>query len=79
VQGSNDPEDAGPTGLGAVLDRVGEVAVVAARESSFPGSLLVVIALFLIVQDRIDRRDPKLALAPTHRESALGFSDDGGD
>jgi hypothetical protein len=73
------PGDDGPTGFAAVLERIVEVAVVAAKESSFPGSLLVVIALFLIVQDRIDRKDPKLALAPAHREAALGFDDDGGE
>jgi hypothetical protein len=69
----------GPTGLAAALELLTEVAAVAAKESSFPGSLLLVIALFLIAQDRIDRKDPKLALAPTHRESALGFSEDGGE
>lgn len=73
------PAEPGPTGLAAALAVLIEVAAVAAKESSFPGSLLLVIALFLIAQDRIDRKDPKLALAPTHRESALGFSNDGGE
>ena len=76
--GQGGPADPGPTGWGAVFEFLAKVVAVAAKESSFPGSLLLIIALFLIAQDRIDRKDPKLALAPTHRESALAFSDDGG-
>jgi hypothetical protein len=76
--GQGGAADSGPTGWGAVFEFLAKVVAVAAKESSFPGSLLLIIALFLIAQDRIDRKDPKLALAPTHRESALTFSDDGG-
>jgi hypothetical protein len=33
----------------------------------------VLLLLFLLLQDRIDRRDPKLALAPEHGEPDLPF------
>lgn len=48
-----------------VIDRV------AAR--AFPLGLLAAVALFLLVQSRIDRRDPKLAASPMTDE-VLGFS-----
>ena len=33
-------------------------------EAAFPLGLLALVGAFLLVQHRIDRRDPKLALAP---------------
>ena len=39
--------------------------------------LLALVVAFLIVQDRIDRRDPRLALARVHPESDLLFEDVG--
>ncbi len=50
------------------------LAIVTAKGSAFPLGLLVLVLLFLLVQDRIDRKDPKLALAPVHAEPDLGFS-----
>jgi hypothetical protein len=44
----------------------------AVETAAFPLLLLLVVILFLIIQDRIDRRDPKLALAPI-RSEALTF------
>jgi hypothetical protein len=41
--------------------------------AAFPLLLLLLIAGFLIAQHRIDRKDPKLALAPVHRELDLAF------
>jgi len=38
-----------------------------ARASVLPTGLLVVVMLFVIVQNRIDRNDPKLALAPVNQ------------
>jgi hypothetical protein len=35
-----------------------------ARTLAFPIVLIVLVIGFVLVQDRIDRRDPKLALAP---------------
>ncbi|MBK5306542.1 MAG: Ig-like domain repeat protein [Frankiaceae bacterium] len=38
-----------------------------------PLALFVVVLLFLLVQNRIDRRDPKLAIAPSTAEPELTF------
>jgi hypothetical protein len=35
-----------------------------ARTLAFPILLIILVIGFVLVQDRIDRRDPKLALAP---------------
>jgi hypothetical protein len=43
------------------------------QRTAFPLILLIVAALFLLVQDRIDRRDPKLAHAPLHARPDLPF------
>jgi hypothetical protein len=49
------------------------IAGVAATNGG-PPLLLVLLAIgFLAVQDRIDRNDPKLALAPVHRHQRLAF------
>src|SRR5436190_969917 len=45
------------------------------RRPTFPTGLLVFVVLFLMVQDRIDRRDPKLALAPVYAEPDMGFGE----
>jgi hypothetical protein len=42
-------------------------------EAAFPMAVLVVVGSFLSVQNRIDRSDPKLALAPVYAESDLPF------
>lgn len=55
------------------LASVSEVAVRVAEKASFPLLLLVVMVLFLVVQNRIDRNDPKLALAPVHSEPDVPF------
>ena len=47
--------------------------------SSFPILLVLVVVAFLIVQDRIDRKDPKLALAPVYAEPDLPFAPPGGE
>jgi hypothetical protein len=39
-------------------------AIEAARLIAFPLALALAVAAFLLVQDRLDRRDPKLRLAP---------------
>jgi hypothetical protein len=38
-----------------------------------PLALFVIVLLFLLVQNRIDRRDPKLAAAPVTAEPELTF------
>jgi hypothetical protein len=51
-------------------------AVEVARKPQIPLLLLVLVAAFLAVQDWIDRRDPKLALAAaSQREAEITFPD----
>jgi len=47
-----------------LLDRVAEGLADAAKRFAFPLAVAALVAAFLIVQGRIDRRDPKLAAAP---------------
>jgi hypothetical protein len=51
----------GPEGI---LDRIGGGLTDAARRFAIPLAVAALVAAFLIVQGRIDRRDPKLAAAP---------------
>jgi hypothetical protein len=44
-----------------------------AVHGGFPLGVLLLLLLFLLLQDRIDRRDPKLALAPEHGEPDVRF------
>jgi hypothetical protein len=43
------------------------------RHGGFPLAALLLLGLFLLLQDRVDRRDPKLALAPEYPEPDLLF------
>ncbi|HWH30939.1 MAG TPA: hypothetical protein VNU26_18615, partial [Mycobacteriales bacterium] len=43
------------------------------RRPTLPIALLLVVGLFLLVQNRIDRRDPKLAGADVDEEPELEF------
>lgn len=47
-----------------LFDRIGAVAIQAAKALAFPLALALIVLLFVMVQNRIDRKDPKLALAP---------------
>jgi hypothetical protein len=49
-------------------DRVGEAVHVVAQSLGVVLALLAVAAGFVMVQNRLDRRDPKLALAPVETE-----------
>jgi hypothetical protein len=42
-------------------------------KSVFPGSLILIVVAFLSIQNRMDRNDPKLALAPVHADAELEF------
>jgi hypothetical protein len=44
-----------------------------AEHSAFPVALLLVVAAFMALQNRIDRNDPKLALAPVFADPELDF------
>jgi hypothetical protein len=57
----------------AETGKLQRIAVQVLAKSGFPLLLLLVIAIFLIVQDRIDRKDPKLALAPVYADPNLAF------
>ena len=48
-------------------------ATVAAPQTAFPMALLLMVVAFLAIQNRIDRNDPKLALAPVYADRHLGF------
>jgi hypothetical protein len=39
-----------------------------AQSATFPLFLFLIAAMFLLIQDRIDRNDPKLAAAPIRAE-----------
>jgi len=47
-----------------LFDRIGSLAIEAAEALAFPLALAVIVLLFVAIQNRIDRKDPKLALAP---------------
>jgi type VI protein secretion system component VasF len=57
-----------PTDVAAAVQSaaatVGSIARRVPPEAAFPLGLLALLGAFLLVQHRIDRRDPKLALAP---------------
>jgi hypothetical protein len=59
--------------VGDVPSVIGQVAVKSLEKPQFPLVLLVVVAAFLLIQNRIDRKDPKLANAPVDAEPLLGF------
>jgi hypothetical protein len=50
------------------VQQVGETAVAVAHDGQFPLALVGVVAAFLFLQGRLDRRDPKLALARVREE-----------
>ena len=65
----------GLDGLREVLKRIAQVAAEVGKRSAFPTGLLFLVVAFLTLQNRIDRRDPKLALAPVHPTPDLPFGD----
>ncbi len=75
------PVPPSPQGLRELLEKIAKVAVEVGKRSAFPSSLLMLVLGFLSVQNRIDRRDPKLALAPVYPTPELPFSPpaEGGD
>lgn len=61
----------------SVVERAAEIVTTtvttAAKTSSVPATFVAMIFFFLVVQDRIDRNDPKLARAPLAPEPELVF------
>ena len=62
------PLQGSPTSVAEVVSAVGETALAVVEDGQFPLALVAVVAGFLAVQGRLDRRDPKLALARVHQE-----------
>ncbi len=66
-----------PEGIQPAVRRGIEVAVLttelAARTTAFPSAFIVALGVFVVLQHRIDRADPKLARAPSHPEPDLRF------
>lgn len=66
----------------AALDQVSSVvkpgaAATVATTFGFPLALMILVLLFLLVQSRLDHRDPKLRAAPQHAaELMLPFEDE---
>lgn len=50
-----------------IADGIGE----AARQAGFPLALAALVVAFLMIQDRVDRKDPKLALAPREPDDVV--------
>jgi large repetitive protein len=66
--------DPGPPAPPAgIITQAGRVVTEASRRAAFPLLLLGLVFLFLVIQNRIDRRDPKLAEAPVHAGDELEF------
>jgi hypothetical protein len=65
-------------GLGELIERIARVAAEVGKRSAFPIGLLGLVLGFLSIQNRIDRRDPKLALAPVYPTPDLPFDDQPG-
>lgn len=58
-----------------LADRLAQAALDAAKAFTFPAILIGLIVGFILVQNRIDRRDPKLAYAPVSSDQDfLSFS-----
>lgn len=59
------------SGLAGVIQQIGRVAAEAVQQAAFPLLLTLLVGAFLIGQNRIDRRDPKLAMAPVDSDQDL--------
>lgn len=62
-----------PAPVSRVPDLLGRAAVRSLDRPQIPVLIVVLIVAFLLIQNRIDRRDPKLAQAPLGAEPTLGF------
>lgn len=62
--------------LPSIASAVAKHAPAIAERATIPLSFLLLIGLLFFAQEAFDRRDPKLALAPLHREQDLPFDPD---
>lgn len=76
------PPPAGSGGRGRASNpeptNLWEIFTSISRVLQFPLLLLLLVIAFLIIQDRIDRSDPKLSLAPVYGDPNAGFEPPGG-
>ena len=54
-----------------LVSQLGKIATEALEQAAFPLALTLMVIAFLMVQNRLDRKDPKLALAPVDSEQDL--------
>ncbi|MGH2749108.1 MAG: hypothetical protein ACRDKB_14470 [Actinomycetota bacterium] len=59
-----------PSGPG-LIERIAQAALDAAKKVAFPLALALIAGAFIVLQGRIDRRDPKLAAAPIEIDEQL--------
>ena len=59
--------------MSAAFGKAVKVIAKNADKSVFPFSLILIVLAFLGIQGRIDRSDPKLALAPLNADPDLEF------
>ncbi len=62
-----------PGVLGEVFENVSTVVTGLLEQPAFPMILISLVVAFLVLQNRVDRRDPKLALAPVYPDPHLYF------
>jgi hypothetical protein len=81
------PDPSAPTGAGvrtpaagalvahheSFLTTVRRTVATVSKNGAVPGVLLVIVLLFLVTQNQLDRRDPKLALAPVYADPGVSF------
>jgi hypothetical protein len=84
--GPSGGSDRGTSLLGRLRDVVGqvveatlEIAARTLKHAGFPAGSVLAVLMFLLVQNRIDRRDPKLALAPLWPDRHMTLPDDDAD
>jgi hypothetical protein len=73
-QGGVPRRELGDVALGEVPNVIGNVVTETIKRPTLPLALLGIVLLFLLAQNRIDRRDPKLASAPVDAEPELDFT-----
>lgn len=69
-----DPLIADPFPFDKLAPVIREAVTGTITRPTLPLALLAVVVLFLLAQNRIDRRDPKLASAPVEAEPELDFT-----
>ena len=59
----------------SLVEQISKIAAEAVKQAAFPIALILLVVGFLMVQNRVDRKDPKLALAPVDSQhDSLSFT-----